>query len=339
MNGELRPFRIGPACVDFPVILAPLAGYTDAVYRRICRDLGAPYCATEMLLDTSVLANSKQQRRMLRIGQGDHPLAAQLIGREPDTMARAAAVLCGAGFDVIDLNFACPVRKALARRRGGYLLQEPQRALDITRAVIAAADRPVTLKLRRRFRKTDTDEAFWQIAEGAFDAGAAAVCIHARNVEQKYTGRADWEFLALAKRRFPERTVIGSGDVLAPADALAMLERTGVDAVAVARGALGNPWFFRQARDIAAGREPYTPGLAEQRRLLADHFEQACGLYGPVKGPKIMRKFGARYARVHPSPRAVRMAFVAVKKPADWARVLDDFYRDAQPADERSRSI
>ena len=206
------------------------------------------------------------------------------------------------------------------------MMRTPERAIEIARAVIPAAGRPVTLKLRQKFASADGNEAFWRIAQAAFDAGAAAVCLHARSVEQKYLGPADWAFLAEVKRHFHDRVIIGSGDVLKPADALAMLERTGVDGVAVARGCLGNPWFFRQVRDLAAGREPYRPGVAEQREVLLRHFEGSCELYGPMRGPKHMRKFGIKYARLHPRSKDVRMAFVAVRKPPDWHEVLEKFY-------------
>jgi len=327
MAVRLRPFRLGPIRIDFPIILAPLAGYSDLAYRLICRRFGAEYCTTEMMLDKLLLTGEKLRNRLVKLSDVDHPVAGQLIGNEPETMARAAVVLCEMGFDAVDLNFACPVRKALSRRRGGYLMRQPSRAVNIVRAVIGAIDRPVTLKLRRSFRDGDQEgEAFWEIAHEAFEAGAAGLCIHARSVEAKYTGKADWDFIAAVKQRFAERTVIGSGDVLGPADALRMLQQTGVDAVAAARGVLGNPWFFRQVKDLAAGREPYQPSLAQQRRLIADHFAHACRLYGPKRGPKIMRKVGIRYARLHPRPREVRGAFVAAKTPADWQAVLEEFY-------------
>lgn len=326
---RIRPFRIGGITVDFPAVLAAIAGYTDLPYRAICRELGAPYCATEMLLDKSVLVGGKLRRRLVQIGPGDHPVAAQLIGNESETMAKAASLLAASGFDVIDLNFACPVRKALARHRGGFMMRQPQDVLAIVRGVVGAMDLPVTLKLRRSFHQADsTNDDFWRIAEGAFDAGVAAICVHARSVEMKYTGPADWSFLAEVKRRFPEKTVIGSGDVLRPIDALRMLEQTGVDAAAVARGGLGNPWFFRQVRDLAAGRAPYQPLLSEQRALLERHMRDVCELFGPVRGPKMMRKFGIKYARMHPHPREVRIAFVAVRSPQQWYEVLQQHYSE-----------
>jgi len=330
MQASLKPFRIGHLRVEFPVVLAALAGYSDLAYRRICRRLGAPYCTTEMMLDKSVLVYGKLSSRLLRLGDDEHPIAGQLIGSEPETMARAAGLLEETGFDVIDINFACPVSKVLSRRRGGYLIRRPDRAIEIVRAVIASTKRPVTIKLRRKFAAADGEDSFWRIAGGAFEAGAAGICVHARTVEQKYAGKADWDFLARVKAAFARRTIIGSGDVFEPSDALAMLELTGVDAVAVARGALGNPWFFSQARDLAAGRQPRPVSIRRQRELLAEHFQAACELYGPRTAPKVMRKFGARYARLHPSPRAVRMAFVSVKRPSDWQKVLEDFYGDGE---------
>ncbi len=323
---ERKPFCIGDVRVGFPVVLAALAGYSDLAYRLICRRLGAEYCTTEMMLDRMVLHRGKLRVRLLRLTDDDHPVAGQIVGNDAREMAAAARVLGEMGFDVIDLNFACPVRKALSRGRGGFLMSRPDLAVEIVRGVLAAAERPVTLKLRQKFHAADAHDAFWQIAEAAFDAGAAAICLHARSVEQKYLGPADWAFLAEVKRHFHDRTIVGSGDVLKPADALAMLEQTGVDAATVARGCLGNPWFFRQVKDLAAGREPYRPGLAEQREVLRKHFADSCELYGAVRGAKHMRKFGIKYARLHPRPRDVRMAFVAVRNPRQWHEVLAKHY-------------
>ncbi|MFA6133262.1 MAG: tRNA-dihydrouridine synthase family protein [Phycisphaerae bacterium] len=326
MTVTLKPFRIGGIQVDFPIILAPLAGFTDLSYRLLCRRFGAPYCTTEMMLDKQMLLTGKLRRRLTRLDELDHPVAGQLIGNDPAMMAGAAAIVCQEGFDVVDLNFACPVHKALRRRRGGFLMSQADHAVAIARAVTAVATKPVTLKVRRKYRTADEDDMFWRIAEGVFEAGVAAITVHARSVEMKYVGRADWDFLTEVKRRFPDRTIIGSGDVLTPAAALDMLAQTGVDAVAVARGAMGNPWFFRQAADLAAGREISKPPISEQREALAWHFDHAVGLYGQ-KTSKIMRKFGIKYARMHPMPGKVRTAFINVKNAGDWHAVLEQYYQ------------
>ncbi len=334
MSIEIKPFRIGDIQIDFPVVLAALAGFSDLTYRLLCREFGAPYCATEMMLDRLLMVRGKLRTRLFALTPADHPVAGQIIGNDPDTMAQAAMALEEMGFDVVDLNFACPVRKALSRRRGGYMMSQVEGVLKITRAVIEAVDRPVTLKVRRQFDNDDTEDNFWRIAEGAFDAGAAAICVHARTVETKYFGPANWEFLARVKAHFHDKTIIGSGDVLTPQRAMDMLSQTGVDAAAVARGGIGNPWFFRQVRDLAAGREPHKPDLAEQRNILLRHFAEACEFYGSDKGPKFMRGFAVKYARMHPRPKDVRIAFVKVKCPRDWHEVVDNYYPQEAPVGE-----
>jgi nifR3 family TIM-barrel protein len=324
---QVRPLRIGPITLELPAVLAALAGYTNLPYRLICRRLGAPYCSTEAMLDRQLLLPGKLRRRLVHTDPADHPVAGQIMGNDPKVMAQAAAELCREGFDVVDLNFACPVRKVLARRRGGYLMRQPELALEILRAVLAAADRPVTLKLRRAFDdEPEMQAAFWRIAEGAFDAGASAICVHARTAQQRYTGKADWEFLAKVKSHFADKTIIGSGDALTAPQAAELLRQTGVDGVSLARGALGNPWIFRQLADHLAGRPMYRPDLLEQRQLLEAHYSHALQLFGPRRAPKMLRSFGIKYARLHPHPSAVRVEFVNIGSERDWQAVLERHY-------------
>ena len=324
----MKPLRIGAVAVDFPVVLGALAGYSDLPYRLVCRSLGAPYCVTEAMLDRQVLLEGKLRKRLVRLDPADHPVAGQIMGIEPETMAEAARALDRMGFDVVDLNFACPVRKVVSHRRGGALMNDPDRALATVRAVVAAVPgRPVTLKLRRAFKDGDrTAEAFWTIARGAFEAGAAAIAVHARTVEQKYTGRADWGFLAAIKRELGDRTVLGSGDVMSPADALRMIAETGVDGVLAARGAIGNPWFFEQARDLMAGRTPRRPGLDEQRETIYRHYRLACEATDPRRGLKLIRHFSLQYAKMHPRRTDLRNALVSVRTEDEWRAVIDAFY-------------
>jgi tRNA-dihydrouridine synthase B len=334
VNASFGPLRLGGLVVNFPVILAALAGYSDAPYRQICFERGAPFATTEVILDRFLLKDSKLRRRLVRSDEAGRPVAGQIMGNDPGTMARAAVSLRELGYDVIDLNFACPVRKVLSRRRGGFLMTQPECVLEIVHAVRGAVpDRPLTLKLRKSFASADpTCAAFWTIARGAFDAGADGLCVHARSIEQKYSGPADWTFLADVKRAFPDRTIIGSGDVPTAKDALRMLAETGVDGVAVARGAIGNPWIFGQARDIAAGRGPRSPSLEDQRDVLARHYELAAAHYGAQKIAPMMRHFGIAYARLHPCPKEVRKAFVEVRSATDWNAVLEKFYvRESGP--------
>ncbi|MHC4986765.1 MAG: tRNA dihydrouridine synthase [Planctomycetota bacterium] len=303
-----KPFNIGPIRIDLPLVLAPLAGYSDQAFRMLCRSMGSQYCATEMLLDKSLLLNAKLRRRLVQLCDDDHPLAGQIHGNQPHEMAAAAV--------------------ELQTIRGGWLMSQPDQAVAITQAVIDAVDLPVTVKLRKAFAEDEDYDALWRILDGAFDAGAAAACVHGRSVEAKYTGPADWGLLIETKRRYPDRVIIGSGDVRNAAAAVEMLQTTGVDAALAARGVLGNPWIFRQFRDLLDGREPYQPDLTEQAQVMRRHFDHAVAVYGPKRGPKIMRKFGIRYARMHPAAKTIRMAFVDVKGPDQWHAVLDEHYTD-----------
>jgi len=328
---EEAKLKIGDLTLDFPVVLAALAGYSDLPYRTICRSLGASFATTEVMLDRFLLHESKLRRFILKSDADDHPVGGQFMGSDPDLMTQAARVLRELGFDVIDLNFACPVKKVVSRKRGGFLMTQPAEVLNIVRRVRdAVPDRPLMLKLRKSFALHDAEaDSFWTIAHGAFAVGVDALCVHARAVEQQYAGKADWAFLAAVKRAFPDRTIIGSGDVSSAAEALRMIAETGVDGAAAARGAIGNPWIFRQARELAAGRPALPPTLEEQRELLLRHCELCVRLYGDRKGVMTMRHLGIGYARVHPHPKRVRMAFVAVKTMEDWIGVLATQYREA----------
>ena len=333
----LKPFRIGEIEIAFPVVLAALAGYSDLAYRRICRRLGAPYAATEMMLDRMLLVlRHGSSARMARTEEADHPVAGQIVGNDPGRHGRGRRRCCDEmGFDVIDLNFACPVRKALGRRRGGYLMSQPEQAVEIVRAVVrgggaarhaqgppASSPTPTT--------RTRSGGSPRRPSTPGPRRSASTPAASSRSTP----GPADWEFLARVKAAFPRPDDHRLGRRADAGPALDMLRQTGVDAATAARGCLGNPWFFRQVRDLAEGREPYMPSLAEQRAVMLDHLDGAVELYGRLGGPKQLRKFGIKYARLHPSPKKVRMAFVAVRRPEDWHEVLRVHYGDEQDGAE-----
>jgi len=277
------------------------------------------------------------------VADEEHPVGGQLMGSNPDDFAPAARRLVAEGYDVIDINFGCPVKKVLGRCRGGYLLSQPEIALEIVGRVRDAVppEVPVTLKMRRGLDDSfESRDNFFTIFDGAFARGAAAVTVHGRSVEQRYVGPSNWGFLAELKRHAGERTVIGSGDLFSAAACLAMLDQTGVDGVSVARGAIGNPWIFSQAEALLRGEPlPPPPGVHEQREVLRDHWALAEATHGEQVAGRSMRKFGIKYARVHPDPLGVRDAFVAVSSAADWQAVLDRFYADDGPGRDPSLDI
>jgi tRNA-dihydrouridine synthase B len=232
-------------------------------------------------------------------------------------------------FATIDVNLACPVKKIKTKARGGHWLREPDGAIDILCAVRAAlpANIPTTVKLRRG--SDDSDEAernFFRIFDACYELGYAWTTIHGRTVEQKYIGPSKWTFLRDLVRRYPDRVIFGSGDVWNVHEIFRMIAYTGVHAVSVARGCIGNPWIFRQARQMMAGEAPSAPTIAEQRAVLTQHWEIAAAIHGEEPTGRMMRKFGIRFAAHHPRADEVRRSFISVADTAAWMRVVGEYY-------------
>ena len=249
---------LGSIALDFPIVQAALSGYSDWAMRVIARRLGAPYTLCEVMLDKLVveMGSGRKAQRVMRVTDEEHPVGAQLMGARPEDFPPAAKRLVEAGFDVVDINFGCPVRKVLGRCRGGFLLSQVDTALEIVSRVREALPEsvPVTVKMRRGIDDTaESREKFFQIFDGAFARGVAAIAVHGRTVEQRYLGPSRWEFLREVKQHAGRRTVLGSGDLFTARACLNMIAETGVDGVTAARGAIGNPWIFSQARALLAG--------------------------------------------------------------------------------------
>src|SRR5205823_5354129 len=271
---------IGNLAIGFPVVQAALSGYSDWPMRLLARRHGASYAICEVMLDqflVTVKENRNRNRHFLHISDDERPVGGQLMGAEPEQFAAGARKLVQAGFDVIDVNFGCPVKKVLGRCRGGFHLSQPEVALEIVRRTRDAVPPqiPVTVKMRRGIDDSaESRDNFFTILDGALEAGAAAITVHGRTVVQRYVGPSRWEFLAEVKRHAGSgRTILGSGDLFTPHDCLEMIHRTGVDGVTVARGAIGNPWIFSQARALSEGLPlPSPPSLFEQRNVMLEHF-------------------------------------------------------------------
>jgi nifR3 family TIM-barrel protein len=344
-SNNIHPLQIGNIEIGFPVVQAALSGYSDAAMRLTARRLGAAYTLCEVMLDQFLLAvkQRKRTRHFFHLVDEDHPVGGQLMGAEAEQFAAGAVRLVDAGFDVIDINFGCPVKKVLGRCRGGYHLGQPEGALEIIRRTrdVVPDHIPVTVKMRRGIDDSQRSrDQFFTILDGAFQAGADAVTVHGRTVRQRYVGPSCWSFLAEVKRHVGQRTILGSGDLFSARDCIDMIRQTGVDGVTVARGAIGNPWIFHQARELAAGRPlPAPPTLHEQREVIGEHYRRAEELYGPERCAMIMRKFGIKYSALHPSHERVRSAYTKVKSREDWESVLVQWYGNDAPGRYPSREI
>jgi nifR3 family TIM-barrel protein len=337
MIAQLRELRIGPLRLDFPVVQAALSGYSDMPMRLIARRHGASYTLCEVMLDRFIneLKPRRRNRHFLEVADEEHPTGGQLMGADPTEFAPAALRLVESGFDVIDINFGCPVRKVLGRCRGGFHLSQPPVALEIVRRVRDAVPThiPVTVKMRRGIDDSaESRDNFFEIFDGAFALGVAAITVHGRTVEQRYDGPSRWEFLRELKAVAGDRVVLGSGDLFTAQACLDMIGYTGVNGVTVARVAIGNPWIFRQARALAAGLPlPEPPTLHEQRDVIREHYRLAEELYGADRCLPDMRKFAIKYAQRHPQHIDVRQDFCQVKQPGTWRDVLDKWYATDGP--------
>ncbi len=247
----------------------------------------------------------------------------------------AAAGHSATSFSVIDVNLACPVKKIDRKARGGHWLTEPAGAIEILRAVRSAVPVhiPCSVKLRRAYDDTaEMARNFEVIFAAAYELGYAWTTVHARTVEQRYMGPSRWDLLRDLVRRNPGVLVFGSGDVWEAADVVRMIAYTDVSAVSVARGAIGNPWVFRQVRELLAGRPALPPTLEEQRGVLHQHFALSVALHGERAAGKMMRKFGIKFAQHHPRADEVKAAMINVNSTADWSRVLEERYGSAEGA-------
>lgn len=313
--------KLGDISLDVPFYQAPLSGYTDRAMRVLSHKYGAPLTYTGVILAKIALHKKAFNRLYFQPRVDEGPVGAQILGGDPETMAAAAAAFANVGFNLIDLNFACPAPKVLRRYSGGYLLKEPETAIKVIQFVRNAVSCPVTVKLRTGFDKSqESIDKFWQICQGAVSEGIDALIIHGRSVKKLYRDKSDWEMISEAKRRFPRATIIGSGDLLDAETIIEKLKTSGLDGVIIARGAIGNPWIFSETRALWESRpKPEKPDLTEQGEVYLKHYELIAETRPMLKSVRYFRKFAVGYSKHHPQRKMVQADLIA-------ARSRDELY-------------
>jgi tRNA-dihydrouridine synthase B len=287
---QIGDLKLAAAC-----FLAPLAGISDLPFRMINRARGCGFAFTEMISARSLVYQSQSTLKMLSTTPQDRPLGVQLLGNDPEILRKSVDLLADYPFDVIDFNAACPVGKVTSRDEGAGLLKDPRKIGQLLRVIVENASLPVTLKIRAGW-----DGASLTAKEAALyaeDAGIAALCIHGRTREQGYRGRVDYNIIREVKEsvRIP---VIASGDALSPLLIKRLFDETGCDGVSVARGALGNPWIFRETSEFfRTGSLPERPGIAELTSTMAEHLDLCCAFHDEESGTKLFRKFFVWYTK------------------------------------------
>lgn len=281
--------------LNSPIIQSPMVGCTDLAYRLVARKRGMAFCFVEMISANGLMHDSRKTFELIKTVKEDWPLGAQIMGCDPEVMASAARRMEEQGFVLLDINLGCPVRKVTSQGAGSALLKDPKQAAAVFTAVVKAVKKiPVTVKMRKGYENESGDEAV-EIAKVAEDCGIAAVTVHGRTRAQGYTGKADWEAIGKVKRAI-KIPVIGNGDVISAEHAKSMREVSGCDGVMIGRGALGNPWLFRQIHaSLFEGKDLPPPTLEDRIEAVLEHLELEVRYVGPEKAVFHMRRIGSWY--------------------------------------------
>jgi tRNA-dihydrouridine synthase B len=285
--------NIGTVKLENPVVLAPMAGVTDAPFRKITKRFGPGLLCAEMVSATALHFMNRKTRDLTGVDPAEEPLSIQIFGSEPDIMAEAARFVAACGASIIDINMGCPVPKVVKNGEGAALMNDLPLAERIIRAVVASVTLPVTVKFRLGWDQEHiVAPELAKIAEGC---GAAAVAVHGRTRNQFYHGHADWAEIGRVKAAV-KIPVIGNGDIRSPETARALMEQTGCDGVMIGQAACGNPWIFRQvAAYLQDGRILPGPSVAERFQTIRDHLELQVAYSGETRAIKEMRKHLAWY--------------------------------------------
>jgi nifR3 family TIM-barrel protein len=323
--------QLGPVRIDPPLVLAPMAGITDHVYRLMLRRIGGVGLVTmEFISSEAITRGNARQLRKLVFSDEERPLSIQIYGSDPGRMAAAAGIVEELAPDVCDINMGCPANKVLKGCAGAALMGDLPLARRIVRAVRARLSIPLTVKFRLGL--DDQRVNFLDLGAMCEDEGVAAVAMHARTARQMYTGRADYARVAELKRRVAI-PVIGNGDVAAPEDALSLLRETGCDGVMIGRATMKNPWIFRQIADRMAGRPVREATLAERRDLMLAHFSAIeATAHDPKEALHKLRTMTGWYTNGLPHGRALRIRISELATPSDFRAAVGEFFQGVELA-------
>ena len=313
-----------------PLLLAPMEDVTDASFRVLCREQGADMVYTEFVNSDGLVRDVPKTIAKMRTSDEEAPIGVQIYGQHPDAMVeaarmaeRAAELAGGHGADLIDINFGCPVSKIAGRGAGSGMMREPDKMVAITKAVVEAVDKPVTVKTRLGW--DDGSKIIVELAERLQDAGIQALTIHGRTRCQLYRGSADWTLIGAVKAN-PRMhiPIIGNGDITDGPSAREAFERYGVDGIMIGRATFGHPWIFREIKYFLEHGEPMPPlSVPEKVALARRHLALSLALKGEPRGIYEMRRHLSCYFKGLPDFKETRMRMVTTLDVAELHEILD----------------
>jgi nifR3 family TIM-barrel protein len=318
-------FYIGPVKIENKVMVAPMAGVTNLAYRIILKEFGASLIYTEMISDKGLLYNNKKTHDMIEVLDDNKPIALQLFGSEVESMVKAAIYIDKfSNADIIDINMGCPVTKVVKSGAGSALMKTPELAFDIVSEIVKNVNKPVTVKIRKGWDHNHINAV--SFAKGLEKAGAKAIAIHGRTKSDMYTGHADWDIIKQVKEAV-NIPVIGNGDITSPEDAKRMIDQTGVDAIMIGRGLLGNPWLIGQCVDyLETGDYQKEIDIETRKKYILLHLKKLIQLKGEHIAVLEMRSHGAWYLKGLPGASRIKSKIVQVDSVKEIEKIINDYF-------------
>jgi tRNA-dihydrouridine synthase B len=322
------PIRVGDLSIDHPVFLAPMSGVTDLPFRRMVKRYGAGLVFSEMIASRPMLEQYRRDPASADLNHADEfPMAVQLAGCEPETVAEAAKIHEARGAAIIDINFGCPVKKVVNNFAGSALMKDEKLSARIMEAAVKAVKIPVTVKMRLGWDDESINAP--AIAKMAQDCGVKMITVHGRTRCQLYNGAADWRAVRAVKDAV-DLPVIVNGDILDASSARDALAQSGADGVMVGRGSYGKPWVIRQIIDALHKKtESAAPSLAEKRAVVLEHYDALLRHYGTRQGVPVARKHIGWYCKGMDGSDELRGEINALGDPAQVVRRVEEFFARA----------
>ena len=315
----LKDFKIGNINIEGGLCLGPMAGVSDLPFRHLCKEMGASLLVTEMVSAKAIYFKNKNTEPLMKIDKGEHPIALQLFGSDPDIIAQMAASIEERDFDIFDFNMGCPVPKIVNNGEGSALMKNPKLVEEILTKLVKSVKKPVTLKIRKGFNDDNINAV--EIAKIAEASGVSAVAVHARTREQYYSGKADWSIIKDVKSNLGI-PVIGNGDVVDGKSAKEMYEYTGCDGIMIARAARGNPWIFKEIRGDLNGEIIEKPEKDEIVDMILKHCKLQMQYDDEIMAIRKMRKHVAWYTHGMKGSSALRDRVNHVERYDELERLL-----------------